>query len=156
VVDGKYDIGDYDIYGGDYVSVSADPDVDERKRATFGEYIIWQATHSNGTMTLEIADMSVRPINRYTAVDNECLVFAPSIYGDVVAYEARSSSTSDLNIYLCHTSDMSHFTLTDQPDNQYLNDFPQNSCVNHRNFYIFGNIRKEYFTPRIKMAKNFY
>ncbi len=121
LVDGQYDIGGYDIYGGDYVSVSADSDLDERVPATFGEYIVWRATHSDGSMTLEIADMSVEPFDRYTAVDNGSLVFAPSIHGNVVAYEARRSSTSDMDIYLYRISDMGNFTLVDQPDNQYLN-----------------------------------
>ena len=121
LVDGQYDIAGYDIYGGDYISVSAETDLDEREPATFGDYIVWQSTRADGAMTLEIADMSVKPIDRYTAVDNGAQVFAPSIYGNVVAYEARRPSTSDLDIYLYRISDMGDFTLTARPDNQYLN-----------------------------------
>jgi parallel beta-helix repeat protein len=115
------DVGGYDIYGGDYISIAADPDVDEAHPATFGQLIVWQATHTDGTTTIEIADMSVKPAARYTAVDNGTLVFAPSIHGNVVAYEGKRNASADLDIYLHRISDMADFPLTSAAGDQYLN-----------------------------------
>jgi hypothetical protein len=118
---GSTDIGGYDIYGGDYVSIAADPDVNESDPATYGQLVVWQATHADGTTTIEIADFSVKPAARYTAVDNGTLVYAPSINSNVVAYEGKRNASADLDIFLHRISDKADFPLTAAAGDQYLN-----------------------------------
>jgi dipeptidyl aminopeptidase/acylaminoacyl peptidase len=118
---GQTDIRGYDIYGGDYVSISADVNMNESDPATFGEVVVWQSTDAAGNTTIELADLSVKPAVRYTLVDNGALVYAPSIHENIVAFEARASSTSDLDIYLARISDGKIFAVTASPDDQYLN-----------------------------------
>jgi hypothetical protein len=120
-VGNQFDIAGFDIYGGNYISISNDPDIDERRPASFGEHVVWRASHPDGSMTIELAELSTRPIFRTTAVDNGMQVYRPTIYQDLVAYEARHSETSDMDLYLYRISDGSTYTLTDLPDNQYLN-----------------------------------
>ncbi len=117
----QYDIGGYDILAGNYLSISNDANVDKRQPTTFEDYVVWQATHSDDSMTIEVADMSVVPADRYSAVDNGMQVFGPSIHGNIVSYSARATPTSDMDIYLYRISEKDNFALTTRPDNQYLN-----------------------------------
>lgn len=108
----------YDHILGTTTTVSNDPDSDERQPATSGNWVVWEATTADG-MTIELADISDQPIDRYTAVANHANTYAPSIDGDLVAYE--SDLDGNFDIFLYRISDGAGFQVTTQEDNQWLN-----------------------------------
>ena len=123
------DIKAYDHILGTTTTVSNDPDSDEGQPATSGNWVVWEATAADGTMTIELADLSQFPCApdcsaaRYTAVANHANTFRPSIIGspdaDLVAYE--SDLYGNYDIFLYRISDGAGFQVTTQEDNQWLN-----------------------------------
>jgi len=142
---GQYEIRGYDHILGTPVTISADPNVSEEYPTTDGETIVWQATDIYGSMTIEIADMSVDPIDRYTAVDNGSDVMNPSIHGDLVAYDGLSA-TSDWDIYLYRISDAASFMLTDRSGNQWQSNIYGNKVAYSDETDINRNIHVSTFS----------
>ena len=142
---GQYEIKGYDYLLGIPVSISADPDVSEEYPTTDGSTIVWQATDIYGSMTIEIADMGVVPIDRYTAVDNGSDVMNPSIHGDLVSYDGLSA-TGDWDIYLYRISDGASFNLTDRSGNQWLSSIYGNKVAYVNESDINRNIHVSTFS----------
>ncbi len=118
-VDYQGDIVAYDLFTGLLIAVSSVADLDERQPATAADIVVWESTAMDGTMTIELADLSQTPPVRTTVASGSAAAYAPSIDGDLVAYE--SDPDGDLDIFLYRISDAETFQVTTDPAHQWLN-----------------------------------
>ena len=111
------DIAAYDRVTGAWITVSADASLDERLPATSGNWVVWQAESTSGS-TIRLANLAVKPVTSFVAVDDGSNVARPSIDGDLVTYE--SDAAGNLDIYLYRILDGKTFPLTTQAGDQFL------------------------------------
>ena len=113
----------FDHILGSTIPVTEDPNLDARQPSTSGSYVVWESTDLWGNMTIELADLSKHPDDpgaRRTLVDNGAHVLAPSVDGDLVAFESDLAGNYD--VYLARISDGRIFQVTTHPDDQWLSD----------------------------------
>lgn len=119
VVNGQKDIAAYDRVTGAWIQVSADPNLDERLPTTSGSWVAWQAEDGGGAMTIRMANLAIKPVTSFVAVDDGSNVARPSIDGGLVAFE--SDAAGNLDVYLYRMCDGKIFQVTTQQDDQFLN-----------------------------------
>ncbi len=112
------DIAAYDRLTGATITVSADPNLDERLPTTSGNWVAWEAESATG-MAIRLANLAIKPVTSFVAVDDGSNVRRPSIDGGLVAFE--SDAAGDLDIYLYRICDGKVFQITTQADDQFLN-----------------------------------
>ncbi len=108
----------YDRLTGAWISVSADPALDERLPTTSGNWVAWQAEDASGSSTIRIANLAIKPVTSFAAVDDGSNVSRPCIDGDLVAFE--SDAAGNLDIYLYRISDGRIFQVTHDTADQFL------------------------------------
>lgn len=128
-VEGQRDIVAYYLFTGLLISVSSVADLDERRPATSGDFVVWESTAMDGSKTIELADLSQTPPTRTTVVSGSGGggAYSPSIDGDLVAY--YSNPAGDADIYLYRISDAETFQVTNDPAHQWLNNLYGNKVA---------------------------
>jgi LruC domain-containing protein len=117
VTNGQKDIAAYDRVTGAWIMVSADQALEERLPTTSGNYVAWQATDAAGS-TIRMANLAIKPVTSYTAVDNGASVARPCVDADLVAFE--SDLAGNIDIYLYRISDGRIFQATHDTADQFL------------------------------------
>lgn len=117
-IDGQKDIVGYDRLTGAGITVSADPALDERLPTTSGNWVAWQAEDASGSTTIRMANLAIKPVTTFVALDDGSNVYRPCVAGDLVAFE--SDAGGNLDIYLYRISDGRIFQVTHNPEDQFL------------------------------------
>jgi beta propeller repeat protein len=105
----------YDLQTGDRFGVGTLAGVDERSPSTDGYWVAYEARPATGTAT-RILLSDVRTGERRVVADNGSLNWAPSVSGDLVAYESRLTGNFDVWVYRISGRDT--FRVTSDPFDQ--------------------------------------
>jgi len=126
------DIVAYELATGAIVPVAAAPDVVERYPNTSGSWIVWEETDlvdaSTRIMARNIADPESSPI---IVVDDGATNLAPTINGNLIAYESNINGNFDIYMYRLAEGDT--FLITDAITEEWLNNVFGNQVVYQRN-----------------------
>jgi len=118
----ELDGGQYDVYAYEFAAVTStyEPEqvtdtsgINEREPATSGDWIVWQ---QDGT-TIEGLNMAT---SERVTLDNGAGNFNPSIDGDLIAWETDVAGNLDIWVHRLSVSES--YVVSDDADDQYLND----------------------------------
>ena len=113
------DITAYDRLTGTYITVSADPGLDDRLPTTWGNWVAWQTEDSAGARAIRLANLAVKPVAPFVAVDDGFNVGRPSVDEGLVAFE--SDASGNLDVYVYRIADARIFRITYDGEEQFLN-----------------------------------
>lgn len=109
------DVRAYDLGVRTHLTVSALADVDERLPSTDGPWVAFEARPTGGAAThVELVNLDTR--ERRVVPDGGASDGAPSVSGDLVAYESRAGASADVFVYRISAGDT--FQVTSDPWDQ--------------------------------------
>lgn len=123
-VNNQRDVFAYDLLTGATFAVANDPTTDEWLASTSGAWIVWE-TRIPGQSATRIEALNADTLERRVIVDNSAASIAPTIDGNVVAYESRAAGNFDIYAYRLAERDTVAVTggdATDQRLNNVLGD----------------------------------
>jgi hypothetical protein len=112
------DVFAYDLATGAKFVVANDPVNDEWLAATSGPWITWE-TRLPGVTNTRIEALNVDTGERRVIVDNGTPSYAPTIDGNLIAFESRAAGNFDIYVYRIAEQDT--FRVTTNPTDQRLN-----------------------------------
>jgi hypothetical protein len=125
IVNGQYDIAAYDIQnGGIPVSVSSNPNLNERVPSTGGPWVAYQVSSAATPAVIAIHARNLDTGETRIVADNGAANSSPNIDGNLISYE--SNITGNWDIYVCRIAQGDTFQVTSRPDDQRLNDIHGN------------------------------
>ena len=120
------------------ISISARTDADEQNASTDGDWIVWE---------MRVDTSALRTTHAFNPVTGEARVIQdvaasrnPSIHGDLVAYESNAGASGAFDIYLYRLSDQVTFQITDDPNDQLLNNIHGNLVAYVDNRTSFADV----------------
>lgn len=115
-----YDVYAYDLVSGHTLAVTQTPGVLERLPSTSGPWVTYRANDA-GTNTYRIISINVDTGEvRVMADPASGVVSRPNVDGNLVAYDANLAGNYDIYVYRIDEGDT--FQVTNDLNNQYLND----------------------------------
>ena len=124
LVDGQTDVAALDLRATELISevVADDPNIAESAPTTSGSWVVWQADGEDFGTRIEALNMDTSETRILADTGADSL--APSMDGDVVAYEADpkpDDPDGNFDIFLYRLSGNDTFQVTDDPADQRLN-----------------------------------
>jgi len=118
VVNNQRDVFAYDLLTGTRFVVANDPTVDEWLPSTSGGWVVWEV-RTPGLTNTRIEAVNLDTDERRVIVDNGAANYAPTIDGNLIAYESRVAGNFDIYVYRIDAGDT--FRVTANPSDQRLN-----------------------------------
>lgn len=148
-VNGQHDINAYDILLGTWHSVAADPLLDERRPASYGEWVVWDSQGSGSNTSIKARNL-VTGENR-TIIDDGSGYYSPTIHGDIIAYDVRDGGDWDIYVHLMTTDET--YRITNDSIKAALNDVTRDKVVyinsNSTNQHVFLTVFSFDFEPPV-------
>ena len=121
IVNGQYDIAAYDIQnGGMPVSVSNNPNLNERVPSTGGPWVAYQVSSAATPAVVAIRARNLETGETRIVADNGAANSSPNIDGNLISYESNIAGNWDIYVYRIAQGDT--FQVTNRPNDQRLND----------------------------------
>jgi PKD repeat protein len=115
---GQRDVYAYELATGVTFTIAADQGVDEWVPATDGPWVVYEERTAGITNTRILA-VNIDTSERRVIVDNGAASYAPTISGNLIAYESRVSGNFDIYVYRIQEGDT--FQVTNNASDQRLN-----------------------------------
>ncbi len=93
------DVAAYDLVAKQRVNVAADPGLNERSAATSGDWVVWEARAVTNATGTAIVGKNLQTGETRTIANGAVVHAAPSIDGDLVAFESRQTGNFDVFVY---------------------------------------------------------